>query len=165
LKIYSDTELDNPQTKTYTIYTRIDIKENIQNYKRGRFKSICFLVFLYRIMLILKNQSVVVCNNNRTQAKLYAYHEIAQTLKNFFSPAPQAVGSRRLNTSAKASVLTPRLHQTHLLWELSSMTEASLPRSLVREWLPIFRSGFELRCFQLLSTTAWLPGSALSDNR
>ena len=30
-----------------------------------------------------------------------------------------------------------------------------------REWLPLFGRGFELRCFQLLSTTAWLPGDCL----
>ncbi len=33
------------------------------------------------------------------------------------------------------------------------------------EWLPIFGRGFGLRCFQPLSSIAWLPGSALSDNR
>src|SRR5438309_11037262 len=33
------------------------------------------------------------------------------------------------------------------------------------EWLPIFGRGFRLRCFQPLSSIAWLPGSALSDNR
>jgi len=26
------------------------------------------------------------------------------------------------------------------------------------EWLPIFRRGFGLRCFQPLSSAAWLPG-------
>ena len=30
--------------------------------------------------------------------------------------------------------------------------------------IPRFEAGFELRCFQLLSLTAWLPSSALSDN-
>ena len=30
-----------------------------------------------------------------------------------------------------------------------------------REWLPLFGRGFELRCFQLLSTTAWLPSNCL----
>ena len=30
--------------------------------------------------------------------------------------------------------------------------------------MPRFEAGFELRCFQLLSLTAWLPSSALSDN-
>jgi len=33
------------------------------------------------------------------------------------------------------------------------------------ERLPIFGRGFGLRCFQPLSPTAWLPGSALSNNR
>jgi hypothetical protein len=33
------------------------------------------------------------------------------------------------------------------------------------DWLPIFGRGFRLRCFQPLSSIAWLPGSALSDNR
>ena len=31
-------------------------------------------------------------------------------------------------------------------------------------WVPLFQDGFELRCLQLLSTTAWLLSSALSDN-
>ncbi len=30
--------------------------------------------------------------------------------------------------------------------------------------MPRLRAGFELRCFQLLSLTAWLPSGALSDN-
>jgi len=33
------------------------------------------------------------------------------------------------------------------------------------EWLSIFGRGFRLRCFQPLSPIAWLPGSALSNNR
>jgi len=55
-------------------------------------------------------------------------------------------------------VRTPRLHQPHLLWEPSSMTKASLPKSHVTEWPPLIGNGFGLRCFQPLSTTAWLPG-------
>ena len=40
-----------------------------------------------------------------------------------------------------------------------------LPWSFGAEWPPIFRRDFELRCFQLLFSIAWLPGGALSDNR
>ena len=89
----------------------------------------------------------------------------AQTPDHFFNPTPWAIGSRGLNASAEASTRTPRLHQPHLLWEPSSTTEAPLPRSRVAEWPPIFGMGFGLRCFQPLSTAAWLPGSALSNNR
>jgi hypothetical protein len=35
-------------------------------------------------------------------------------------PTPQAVGDRGLSWSTKVFQLTPRFHQTHLLWELSS---------------------------------------------
>jgi len=54
-------------------------------------------------------------------------------------------------------------------------TESSLPvlvhdcrlvtKPMCRGWSLIFGSGFELKCFQLLSIMAQLPGSALSDNR
>ncbi len=33
------------------------------------------------------------------------------------------------------------------------------------DWPLIFGRGFWLRCFQPLSSAAWLPGGALSDNR
>ena len=65
------------------------------------------------------------------------------------NPTPQAIGSRRLSWSTEVFQLTPQLHQTHLLWEPSS------PKG---EWLPIFGRGFGLRCFQPLSSMAWLPG-------
>ena len=65
------------------------------------------------------------------------------------NPTPQAIGGRRLSWSTEVFQLTPRLHQTHLLWEPSS------PKG---EWLPIFGRGFGLRCFQPLSSAAWLPG-------
>ena len=75
-----------------------------------------------------------------------------------FSPTPWAVGGRRLNRSAEAFRLTPRLHQTHLLWEPSSPRPSCCQPSIYGEWLPIFRRGFGLRCFQPLSSAAWLPG-------
>ena len=37
--------------------------------------------------------------------------------------------------------------------------------SYTLEWLPIFGRSFGLRCLQPLSSAAWLPGNALSDNR
>jgi hypothetical protein len=67
-------------------------------------------------------------------------------------PTPQAIGDRRLNWSTKVFQLTPRFHQTHLLWEPSSRQAGRLL---------LFRRGFELRCFQLLSSAAWLPGNCL----
>ena len=36
------------------------------------------------------------------------------------SSIPQAVGDRRLSGSVETFQLTPRFHQTHLLWEPSS---------------------------------------------
>src|SRR6266566_4566491 len=81
-------------------------------------------------------------------------------------PAPWAIGDRGLNVSTEVSTRTPRFHQPHLLWEPSSSPKPLSP--VVQsgpEWLPIFGRGFRLRCFQPLSSIAWLPGSALSDNQ
>jgi len=73
-------------------------------------------------------------------------------------PTSQAVGGRRLNRSAEAFRLTPRLHQTHLLWEPSSRELSCYQPRLIRDWLLLFGRGFGLRCFQPLSSAAWLPG-------
>ena len=83
---------------------------------------------------------------------------------------PWAIGDRGLNVSTEVSTRTPRFHQPHLLWELSSSPILLSPivayvRKFGLEWLPFFRRGFRLRCFQPLSSIAWLPGSTLSDNR
>jgi hypothetical protein len=81
-------------------------------------------------------------------------------------PAPWAIGDRGLNVSTEVSTRTPRFHQPHLLWEPSSSPKPLSP--VVQsgpERLPIFGRGFRLRCFQPLSSIAWRPGSALSDNR
>jgi len=59
--------------------------------------------------------------------------------------------STRRTKHVVAFVRTSRAYQTGLLPVPS--TES------------LFRSGFKLRCFQLLSLIAWLPGVALSDNR
>ena len=83
----------------------------------------------------------------------------------FFDSTPWVIGGGGLNASAEASTRTPPLHQRDLLSRPSFTTTAPLPESNVVKWLPLFGSGFELRCFQLLSATAWLPGDALSDNR
>ena len=81
-------------------------------------------------------------------------------------PAPWAIGGCGLNVSAEASTRTPQLHQPHLLWEPSSSHKELSPALAIRlEWLSIFGRGFRLRCFQPLSPIAWLPGSALSNNR
>jgi len=40
-----------------------------------------------------------------------------------------------------------------------------LAAKFVGEWVAIFWIGFSLRCFQRLSVAAWLPGTALSDDR
>ena len=53
-----------------------------------------------------------------------------------------------LNTSANLDAYTPVLSN-------SSFTSVAMP---------LFQGGFELRCFQLLSTPAWLLNSALPDN-
>ena len=45
-------------------------------------------------------------------------HNIVQTPT--ICPTPRAVGSRGLNWSTEVFQRTPRLHQTHLLWEPSS---------------------------------------------
>ena len=83
-------------------------------------------------------------------------HNIVQTPT--ICPTPRAVGSRGLNWSTEVFQRTPRLHQTHLLWEPSSPKPSCHQPSCKGEWLPIFGRGFGLRCFQPLSSAAWLPG-------
>jgi hypothetical protein len=91
--------------------------------------------------------------------------DVAWVLSHVFNPTPWAIGSGKLNRSAEAFRRTPPPHQRNLLFQPSSTTSDPLPGLRVVEWPPIFGTGFGLRCFQPLSRTAQLPGSALSDNR
>ena len=100
------------------------------------------------------------CAKSSCPNQSHAEHEPHQ------DPAPWAIGGCGLNVSAEASTRTPQLHQPHLLWEPSSSHKELSPALAIRlEWLSIFGRGFRLRCFQPLSPIAWLPGSALSNNR
>jgi len=54
-------------------------------------------------------------------------------------------------------VLTPLPHQRSLLLPPSTGVRL-VTQSYTPDWSPIFGSGFGLRCFQPLSTTAQLPG-------
>jgi len=65
-------------------------------------------------------------------------------------PVVMAFSIGGLNTSPEGLVRTSPTYQTTLL---------------VEPMLPIFGDCFRLRCFQPLPAVAWLPGSALSDNR
>ena len=70
-----------------------------------------------------------------------------------------------LSDSAEALPLTPPLYQRGILPQLSPEASSCFQELNASEWSPIFGGGFELRCFQLLSATARLLGSALPDNR
>jgi hypothetical protein len=75
-----------------------------------------------------------------------------------------------LNTSPHDLVLTHLLHQPRLLTRALVRSNRFLSPGpdgicLAAEWVFIFGVRFQLRCFQLLSLPAWLPGDALSDNR
>ena len=74
-------------------------------------------------------------------------------------------GSRaeRLDRSLDAYTPIPSTPSSMGALVQSEHAVASMPSG--PEWLPIFGRGFRLRCFQPLSSIAWLPGSALSDNR
>src|SRR5438876_11774915 len=74
-------------------------------------------------------------------------------------PTPCAIGDRGLNVSTEVLTRTPRFHQPHLLWEHSSQSHDTVASTGIcgLEWLPIFGRGFGLRCFQPLSSIAWLP--------
>ena len=65
-------------------------------------------------------------------------------------------------TRRRSFVLTLTIYRTLLLRVLSSLDHSF--SCDVWDRLILFRDGFVLRCFQLLSTTAWLPSIALSDN-
>ncbi len=82
-----------------------------------------------------------------------------------FGPTPWTIGGGRLNWSTEVFQRTPPLHQRDLLSQSSSTTSDLLPGLHVVDRPLIFGNGFELRCIQLLSSIAQLPGSALSDNR
>ncbi len=82
----------------------------------------------------------------------------------------RAFGGSVLNTSPVGSVRTHLLHQPRLLTRALVRSNRFLSPGpdgirLAADWVSIFGGRFELRCFQLLSRPAWLPGSALSDNR
>ena len=69
------------------------------------------------------------------------------------------------STNSVPSTLTPQLYQPSVFLESSSPTVTDgHPGSSVGDWWSLFRTRFELRCFQLLSVRAWLPSAALSDN-
>ena len=70
-----------------------------------------------------------------------------------------------LSDSAEALPRTPPLYQRGILPQLSPEASSCFQELNASEWSPIFGGGFELRCFQLLSATARLLGSALPDNR
>src|SRR5207247_2762510 len=74
-------------------------------------------------------------------------------------------GSRaeRLDRSLDAYTPIPSTPSSVGALVQSEHAVASVPSG--PEWLPIFGRGFRLRCFQPLSSIAWRPGSALSDNR
>lgn len=71
--------------------------------------------------------------------------------------------AKRLDRSLDA--YTPAPSTPSSLGALVQSYRAVASPSSGPEWLPIFGRGFRLRCFQPLSSIAWLPGGALSDNR
>jgi hypothetical protein len=81
-------------------------------------------------------------------------------------PTPRAVGGRRLNWSAEAFQLTPRLHQTHLLWEPSSHRLGLLPAQPFSGNGCLFSGEASgLDAFSPYPQRRGCPASALSDNR
>src|SRR5436305_14979515 len=81
-------------------------------------------------------------------------------------PTPCAIGDRGLNVSTEVLTRTPRFHQPHPLWEHSSQSHDTVASTGIcgLEWLPISGRGFGLRCFQPLSSIAWLPRTAPPHN-
>jgi hypothetical protein len=73
------------------------------------------------------------------------------------SPTPQAVGGRRLSWSTKVFQLTPRLHQTHLLWEPSSRKNGN--------GCLFSGEASSLDAFSSYPQQRGCPATALSDNR
>jgi hypothetical protein len=82
------------------------------------------------------------------------------------SPTSQAVGGRRLSRSAEAFRLTPRLHQTHLLWEPSSPLAKLLPaQPLLGNGCLFSGEASGLDAFSPYPQRRGCPATALSDNR
>ena len=115
---------------------------------------------VHRLTATPKHEPVRNAVQSSCPNQSHAEHEPHQ------DPTPWAIGGCGLNVSAEASTRTPQLHQPHLLWEPSSSPNMPSPTCHSGpERLSIFGRGFRLRCFQPLSPIAWLPGSALSNNR
>ena len=76
--------------------------------------------------------------------------------------SPQVFSTGMLNKSPKLLAYTISLSNRCSTGTFVPTTSSQA--ACFQEWLSIFRGCFELRCFQLLSTAAWLPSNALSDN-
>ena len=76
--------------------------------------------------------------------------------------SPQVFSTGMLNKSPKLLAYTISL--SNRCSTGTFVPKTSSQAACFQEWLSIFRGCFELRCFQLLSTAAWLPSNALSDN-
>jgi hypothetical protein len=72
-------------------------------------------------------------------------------------PTPQAVGDRRLSWSTKVFQLTPRFHQTHLLWEPSFRINGN--------GCLFSGEASSLDAFSSYPQRRGCPATALSDNR
>ena len=85
-------------------------------------------------------------NNTRTSRKVAP--NIAQT-----PPEPDTLGG----WGPRAELVDQSLPAYTPVPSNPSFMGAFVPHK--RERLPLFGRGFELRCFQLLSSAAWLPGN------